>query len=453
MSLLLMPAEILQQICRYICKTGFLVDGHKEYRSLAQSCRLLYKIALPYLYRYLHLDPCSTHLLLRSTMEKPELVLMIKDVTMAGCHRRKGRIDLGKAYTLLRKPGLLPKTCTRYLHPDDHNTISVLLVEALLLQLSSLEELSINIYSFPQNMVLFDRKRWKPGNRADLPHFLPALREFSVFGHPLSQKRMRARSDERESQAEGPGSPEDGSESEDEREYENRDILAQTQYLIKLSKPRELYIETDYTLKCPSFSLELPSLEKIDVFCEGMSEEDFEHFLRACPNVHSLAYDGGTGQPLSDDYYDELVSVQTIVTALRHRQHTLESLEIGFHYDEDGYIMRYDTIPDLREFSRLTNLKLDWNALFELPQHASFLPMEDAKIGFIDRVPRTLEKLRIFQAYEKHLDELKSLAHKDAQTLPKFKTLILEWWDGETDEPLNDLGIELSKAGIELVLE
>lgn len=418
MSLASLPAELLQIICRHVSEVDFFGSGVQEYRGLSLSCHTLYKIARPFLYRRLDLPPQKTFLLLRSITENPELVLGIESVTLFGCAMQDTQLDLGQAYTLLRKPGLLPESCTQYLDPNDSEAITALLIETLILQLSHVVELSISIGGFLKSLVFFDEERWKPGNRDSLSQLVPALKTLNVYarsskpkqlkvpieGDELQEDRPRAEDGEQILQEDEQESQEDEWESiDDESDFEENerdsqrhvDIVSQVQRLLALSTPQELYLETGFILPYRCFWLRLPSVVKLAITCEGMHPEHFNMFLRSCPNVHSLNYYGGSGPPPTDDF-DESLNVRGIITALECRQHELESLEIAFHQEEDGYIMEYDTIPNMRHFSRLTTLQLDCDALFEVPQDTIFLPTQDAKVRFIDKFPQTLKTLRIF---------------------------------------------------------
>lgn len=474
MSLVSLPAEILQQICRYVRGMDYLFSAIEEFRSLVLSCRPLYKIALPFLYHSLDFGPPGMLLLFRSIIEKPELAAEIKNVVIHGDRSGRWELDLGEAYTLLLKSGLLLEFCVQHLHPNDRKAITALLVETFILQLSQVEDLSISVHNFPTDFVFFDEERWKPGSQDSPSQLLPALRKLSVYTHPARPKSLKSllegldlqkgvqisedneegfQEDERESQQDEWESTDDESDFEEhEREPRGRvDILSHVQRLLALSKPQELYIETDFVLPYTCFWLRLPSVVKVSISCDSMNSEDFNLFLISCPNICSLSFYGQNGPPLTADF-DSTINVRRIIMALEHRQHELESLEIVFHQKEEGYIMARDTIPDMRHFSRLTILELDYSALFDLPQDAIFLSVQDAKVGFIDKVPRTLKHLRIFQTYEKHMDEMKALAHRKAQDLPEFENLTLEWWCGDSEDPLDELERELSKAGIELVL-
>lgn len=477
MSLALLPVELLQQICQYVRDSDIAYHGDKrcqgtkEFRNLALSCRLLYKIALPFLYHSLNFGPQKMFFGLRSIIERPDLGPLIKNVTIHGDQTGKWELNLGKVYTLLRKPGLLPKSCTRHLHPNDREAITALLAEAFLLQLSHAERLWITSDDFPRDLVFFANKRWKPEIRASLPQLLPALRMLGVSTLAETHKLIQAAKELKASRETGRRLQEEGQTlqdhegilQEDDLESEDSDsesmhsaefdslseqsldIISQVQYLMALSKPQELFIETDLLLPYSCSWLTLPSVATVTIRCEGMHFEDFNLFLRSCPAVRSLDFGGGIGAHVRLD-------VREVIIALQHRQHELESLAISIHLDEDDEIMDCDTIMDMRHFSRLTTLTLDGNSLFDLPQDIGILPFEDARVGFIDKIPRSLETLEIWFAYEKHLDEMKALARRKARDLPKLKNLTLDCWKGGSQDQLEELRDELSKAGIKLVL-
>lgn len=250
-----MPAEILQQIFDYTAHLDIGRGATREFRSLNLSCRYLYRLVLPYLYQDLHLSRCSAFLMFRTAVEKPEIAALIKRVVIGFSQaEREFTPIIDQAYTLLRRPGLLPKVCTRHLHPNDHWTISVLIVETLLLKLCNVEELTIDMGSMEENLVLFDKKRWKPSSEAFLAQLLPSLKELSL----VSSIRRR----------EGRMYPDD----------ERNDIFRALQ-LITLSKTPSLLIELDYPMSNPPLDQALLSLKKLDISCEGTSFRVFQWFL------------------------------------------------------------------------------------------------------------------------------------------------------------------------------
>lgn len=420
MSLVLLPAEILHSICRFAVKID-LMNGVESFAKLALCCRFLNTFVSPYLYRRLHLAPRNIFLLVRSILEKPALALAIKEVSLTRSRSGSDDIDLGKAYTMLRKPGLMPKACTRHLHPGDGPAIVVLLLEFFLLQISQVEEISINVEILARETTLFDRRRWKPGakNFPTNPH--PCLKEFTVFLHMSFS--------------------------------EQRDIIAQTQNLISLSMPPRLYIETPQPFYYSGYSLTLPNVETLDIMCEGMYSWGLEDLLHSCPNVRCFQYYGGTGPGEWDDMAEDEIRLRDICDVLQSRRHVLESLELGFYHPDDAEVEHNDTIPDLRSFSRLKYLKLDAEALLDVSEGSIADAWDDElEVAFLDKFPRSLESLRIFRADERHLDELQSLARRKASDFPHMKTLTLEWWEGDTTKPLEDIDTDLAVAGIKLVL-
>lgn len=422
MPLVSLPVEILQLICRFILDLSFFYNCSHQIANLAKCCRCLYTTVSPYIYSRVDIGPKATFLLIRSIFEKPSLALCIRDVTILPPRPKSGAIDLGRAYNLLRKPGVLPRALTRHLHPKDTNAIYLVMIEILLLQISRVERLSINVTAIGPDSKLFDKKRWRTGNLALPARLYLNLKDLKCFTHITCE--------------------------------EERDIIEQMRNLIGLCQPLRLSIDASHPLMHDSLELKLlPSLQNLDINCEGMTPWGFKKLLEACPNVRSLTYSCGKGPPEWHHMFDDAIEVRELCEILRIRQHSLLTLGIQCYYEDGAVVLHENTIPDLSQWSQLKKLELDAEALEDVDPGVELEPWTEEDVKFLHKLPSSLEVLSIFRADDRHLKELRSLARRKNNGFPNIGTLILEWWNGETEEPPADLETQLVAAGIELVIQ
>lgn len=421
MSLLSLPAEILNLTFAYLPKIDFFRDGTNEFASLARSCRYLNALVTPSLYKRINTGPKAASLLVRSILEKPVLALYVKEAILMPSLAKNGEMDLGRAYTMLRKPGLLPKACTRHLHPSDGDTITLLIFEVLLLRISEIEELTINMLALSSKASLFGEKRWKAGKPSLPARLYPYLRRFDLY-----------------------------MSSEPPVEV---DVIAQARNLITMSEPPRLYIELPHPFQFTCDDLKLPSVQEVELFSEGMTRENLVSLLECCPNMRSFEYYGGTGPSEWHPLFEETMGAREICQVLQTHQHKLDGLKVHLFYEEDAVLGHDDTIPDLSKWTQFKELQLDAEALRNVPPDHFMAPEDEPEIKFLDKFPPSLESLRIFRADERHLKELKYLASRKAQDFPNMNILVLEWWSGESFEEIDALDITLRNCGIKLRME
>lgn len=426
-SLASLPAEILQEICLYLSQISYWGGDIIALKQLIFTCQRLYKFVLPHLYHDMTFRRYDLFLLVRTFLERPELAL---DVRTFSLHRSVQEANLGKAYTLLHRSSVVPRRCKRYLHPKDSTTINLLLIEVLLLQLKKVEDLSISADVFSGDEKLFSNRRWK-----QITQLLPAMKTLVISLHPFEPLRRR-------------------------------DLLSHVQVLLSDTAPSKLLIETDCFLESPVFRLNLPNLQTLDIMCQGMKSWELKKFLNACPNLTSFIYHGGTGFEDSNEEFDEdfddddddtfiPLDMTDILDALEPHKKSLTKLDIGHYRDDDNDIVcKPEVIPSLHEFSSLTDLSLNFDALIELDNLDSCSLDDVANVTFLHKFPPSLERLSIFKADDRYLEELRSITSRTSREFPKLKVLTLEWWRGKSEYVLEEeLTKHLAKADIKLVIQ
>ncbi|KAK5942014.1 hypothetical protein PMZ80_005965 [Knufia obscura] len=338
--------------------------------------------------------------LFRTITTDASLASLVKEISIS----QLGDYDLGKAYRLLRRE--LPKPCTRYLHPAKKAAIDLLLLEAIMLRLKNLEELSLCVTAVPEDAIFFDSRRWSAKNLPGMP-ILPVRKKFIVFTCE-----------------------------------EERHILAQVQKVLPGQK--ELYVELDSPLSLTNLDVScLYTIEQLDVMIEGMSEGDFEKLISNLPNLKRLDYHGGDSDEFNDwNEEEEATRLVHIVDVSRSqcKERSLASLEIHFYQPEDfdEIFDRRDIMPDLTDFVRLTYLALDSAALLDPksikdPYYGSLSTDDPAsssdsepefsehiakRTNFLPKLPRSLEKLSIFKSDGRIIKELQELAKRKEQDFP-----------------------------------
>lgn len=289
-----------------------------------------------------------------------------------------------------------------------------------------MEEVVIEMGSIEEDHMLFDRKRWKPNSEAFLSQLLPSLKKLSI----LSSARYR--------------------EGRIVYPDHDRNVIFQARESIALSKTPNLFIEVDYFLRYTSFDQALLSLNELEISCAGMDLKALMWFRGSCPNLRSLTYHGRSGPDESHYMAGTQIKVWDIIGQLDSYREVLESLSIDFDRRNEKEVVKVVTIADMRHFSRLTNLKVDAESLFELERFDTSAWDEAAEIKFIDKLPGTIENLTISRADERHLNELKHLARVKPKDFPKLNLLMLELWSGEVTRPLMYLDVDLLIVEVKL---
>lgn len=320
--------------------------------------------------------------------------------------------DLGKAYTLVKRPGLLPKACTRHLHPADEKAINICLLEALLLRLPALEDLSLLLDDTKLGTPLFDQKKWRDIEPQKL---LPRFKDFVLYNHKQDQ---------------------------------TPNLIVEGQYVIHNQKL--VHIESDVILSLNGLVTNFPYLEELSVFCEGMLRTDMQSLVAACPGLRKFDFHGGQSGLASS--IDDTVHVRDIIELLEPRHQALEELAIHFILTDEflEYVRDYSRLPDIRHFKKLRMLDVDFEALLDNYDEDE----EEDDIGltmtnFSGKLPRSLEKLSIFKADSELGEGLEGLADAKSKgsAVSSLKVVDLVYYqEGFSDDPNNIYDPELHQA-------
>lgn len=417
-----MPVEILERIYRYIPLWGVwrATEDVRVLHGLCVSCRYLYRVFKPHLYEWIVVDATDIFLFVRSILHNPDLALFTKTLAIS----KPPEFDLGKAYTLLHATRTVPRACTQHLHPGDKNALAVLLLEVLMLSLRNVQDLLIAPNWISDSVNLFDTKRWKDSSLNIFPH----LDEIEVNVRP----------------------GDDG--------HGNSRALRQLQRLLQAAKRiRAQFDETVVEMGDCYFSL--PRLEELMITCDGMELEDLEILVKTCPNIRKFCFSGGLPPLMQPEQDKEWVSVASFITIIQPYKETLIDLGIHFYYPEDyeDYVLPEDQLTSLHDFTVLRRLDLDHMYLWEpIWEYGMIKP---GRFKFLDKLPRSLETIRIFLANDRSIDELMTLPSLKPTAFPRLTKLVLECYDDCIGGPdpipkcLVDLKIQLENAGVAMILE
>lgn len=431
MPLEALPIEVLNVICGHLYERLF----HKEvqWRTLLAVCltsRKLYNVAIAHLWNDIDGHHNDLPLFLRSVEENPHLAHHVKHFLA-----RKLEYDLGKAYTLLvERPGLLPKGCTGYLDPESRTALNYCLIEALLPRLSGLEDLSLLLDFTEGRSPLFDPERWKT---FDSEKLWPHLKSCTIYNH--------------------------------ERNEPNPYLIAHAQYLIRNQK--EVKLECNTLVSLTGLETHFPYLRSLSVSGNGMYRHDLRALILACPALTNFEYHGDGSDPdmeLDDDPY---VHVKEIVELLQPRCATLEELHINFYIKDDflDQIQDRNTLPDIRHFSKLRVLGIDFELLLDVYDETeaddeSDIDWEEdldpTMDNFVTKLPKSLEKLLIFKGDYELGKGLEGLAMAKESVVPNLKEVNLCYYQEMIpDTPGDIFASELHKAntmlkecGVKLVM-
>lgn len=357
--------------------------------------------------------------------EDPELALLTRYLHVV----RPNDYDLGKAYTLLRKPGLVPSACTRHLHPGHKDPLTILLLEVLVLKMRNVEQLSICCEGIP-DCEFFNPKKWK----IDLTdQIFPAVETFELL-----------------------------------LPFEDRpDIFSSLRRMFPLPALREMYIELSCELTMPGGKIDFSTLEKIEIICDGMWQDDFRALLRCCPNIRSLQYYSGRGDFVGFDEVSVPTSLKGMLQALQVHHTSISTLSVHFSHEEEDeeFLEPWQMVSDLRCFAKIKDLDLDFHCLLDLD---GGFDLESEKFyfnkaHFLHKLPHSVESFRIFKADGRVIEDLQKLTNLEwrTQNFPRMSTIVLEDYaycealcgGEEFDQPTKELRDALENVGIQLITE
>ena len=421
-SLLCLPLEVIDQVLRYTKDGPFHTEkDQKTLHAVCLSSKYLYALAKPHLWHEIATDKLDLLCLARSLTMNSSLALLIRKLDISSPQK----YDLDEAYTLLRKTSLVPSPWTRKLRMGDRKAITLLLLEALLLQALHLETFSFCSSDDLTHVRLFEGRKRRSLAR------LPTLKDMELYV-PYS------------------GGSRD-------------DLLMQVQAVIIGQK--KLYIELESQLCFKRGRLDLTMLEDLDISCDYMTRSDLVEIIHACPKLESFGYHGG-------DLHDlvltglEPVAVDEIFAALRSHERLLKKVAVHYYYDEwaEDQLRPRDLLPKLHGFVRLVDLDVDFVSLLDISSSTDSETEEDAyeKTKFLSKLPCSLKHMRIFKADSRLEEELTELAEYKPQRLPHLERVILEYYEEgiaherfteDVDDDLVEVKEALNKAGIKLLMD
>jgi len=267
----------------------------------------------------------------------------------------------------------------------------------------NLESISIFFDEDNERIKFFDPKKWK----LERGQLLPALEALELYSF--------------------------------ERRYRNHP-LEQIQHMLPLPSLKRLVIAYESSLFKPEPSVDLSTLEQIDISCRDMQAEDFEGLINMMPNINSIDYSNE-----DHNYVDEenIVGMEAAVELLRKRHTALTRLSVHFDrvsfdspsynggpHDSDRLPFPEDIVGDLHAFTKLKYIDIDFMSTLGLESGTRNEKGElrDERARFIDKLPPSLETLRLFEVDRRVTKELLRLTDLDSKTqnLPKLRTIWLQ---------------------------